>query len=169
MIFTAWKVSVFGVILLRIFPHSDWILNTERYEVSLRIQSECRKMRTRITPNMDTFYAVITIAYREHPNLLFLWRSRVFFHLFPHLHPYPFFALFPWLMVWLCQIKCVNLLTHYINNFFKIPPLHFPILPPPRFLWEKFEPPPPLFGRIKKTPTPNEVGIFQLCIYNGFE
>ena len=24
--FTAWKVSVFGVILVRIFPHLDWIL-----------------------------------------------------------------------------------------------------------------------------------------------
>ena len=31
-----WKVSVFGFILVHIFPHSDWI-------------------RTRITPNMDTF------------------------------------------------------------------------------------------------------------------
>ena len=34
-------------------------LNTERYSVSLRIQSECEKMRTRITPNTDTFYAAI--------------------------------------------------------------------------------------------------------------
>ena len=33
-------------------------LNTERYSVSLRIQSECGKIRTRITPNRDTFYAV---------------------------------------------------------------------------------------------------------------
>ena len=33
-------------------------INTERYSVSLRIQSECGKMRTRITPNTDTFYAV---------------------------------------------------------------------------------------------------------------
>ena len=33
-------------------------LNTERYRVSLRIQSECGKMRTRITPNTDTFHAV---------------------------------------------------------------------------------------------------------------
>ena len=32
-------------------------LNTERYSVSLRIQSECGKMRARITPNTDTFYA----------------------------------------------------------------------------------------------------------------
>ena len=34
-------------------------LNTERYFVSLSVQSECGKIRTRITPNADTFYAVI--------------------------------------------------------------------------------------------------------------
>ena len=34
-------------------------LNTESYLVSLRIQSECGKMRTRITPNTNNFYAVI--------------------------------------------------------------------------------------------------------------
>ena len=33
-------------------------LNTERYGVSLHIQSECRKMRTRVNPNTDTFQAV---------------------------------------------------------------------------------------------------------------
>ena len=33
-------------------------LNTERYEVSLLIQSEYGKMRTRTTPNTDTFQAV---------------------------------------------------------------------------------------------------------------
>ena len=33
-------------------------LNTERYEVSLRIQSKCGKMLIKITPNVDTFYAV---------------------------------------------------------------------------------------------------------------
>ena len=31
-------------------------LNTERFGVSVRIQSECGKIRTRITPNMDTFH-----------------------------------------------------------------------------------------------------------------
>ena len=40
----------FGIILVRIFPHSRL--------VSLRIQSESGKIRTRIAPNMDTFYAV---------------------------------------------------------------------------------------------------------------
>ena len=33
-------------------------LNTERYSVSLRSQSECGKMRTRITPKTETFHAV---------------------------------------------------------------------------------------------------------------
>ena len=33
-------------------------LNTERHSVSLCIQSECWKKRTRITPNTDTFHAV---------------------------------------------------------------------------------------------------------------
>ena len=36
-------------------------LNTERYSVSLRIQSECGKMQTRISPNTDSFHAVIAI------------------------------------------------------------------------------------------------------------
>ena len=36
-------------------------LNTERYRVSLRIQSKCGKILTRITKNKDTLYAVITV------------------------------------------------------------------------------------------------------------
>ena len=38
-------------------------LNTERKGVSLRIQSKCGKLRTRITPNTDSFYTVITSTY----------------------------------------------------------------------------------------------------------
>ena len=34
------------------------IRNKRLYGVSLRIQSECGKIRTRITPNMDTFRPV---------------------------------------------------------------------------------------------------------------
>ena len=37
-------------------------LNTERCSVSLRVRPECRKIRTRITPNKDTFYAVEDIC-----------------------------------------------------------------------------------------------------------
>ena len=33
-------------------------LSTERYRVSLRIQSECGKMRTRKSRNTDTFHKV---------------------------------------------------------------------------------------------------------------
>ena len=33
-------------------------LNAERYGVSIRIQSECGKIRTRIIPNTDTFHTV---------------------------------------------------------------------------------------------------------------
>ena len=56
--FAAWKLFVFGVILVRNFLHLDRIHEEIRYFVSLRIQSECGKIRTRITPNTDTFYAV---------------------------------------------------------------------------------------------------------------
>ena len=70
------RIGSFGVILVDIFPAFSRIrteygeilphfpafgLNTERYGVSLRIQSECRKMRTRTTPNTDTFYVVFMI------------------------------------------------------------------------------------------------------------
>ena len=40
--FTAWNVYVFGVLLVR-------------------IQSECGKIRTKKTPNTDTFHAVFMI------------------------------------------------------------------------------------------------------------
>ena len=41
-------------------PHFPALkLNTERYSVSLRIQSEYGKMLTRIIPNTETFYGVI--------------------------------------------------------------------------------------------------------------
>ena len=39
-------------------PHFH-ALGLMQYSASLRIQSECGKMRTRITPNTETFYAVI--------------------------------------------------------------------------------------------------------------
>ena len=40
-----------------VFP--PYGLNTERYRVSLRLQSECGKIRTRITPNRDTFQTIM--------------------------------------------------------------------------------------------------------------
>ena len=35
-------------------------LNTERYGISIRIQSKCGKMRARITPNADIFHRVLS-------------------------------------------------------------------------------------------------------------
>ena len=56
-------MSVFGVILVRIFSDSVRMReNTDQNnEVSIRIQSECWKIRIRITPNTDTFRAVYII------------------------------------------------------------------------------------------------------------
>ena len=49
---TAWKVSVLGVFFGPYFV--AFVLNTGRYSVFLRIQSECGKIRTRKTPSTDT-------------------------------------------------------------------------------------------------------------------
>ena len=38
-------------------------LNMERHEVSQRIQFECEKIRTRKSPIMDTFHAVLVVRY----------------------------------------------------------------------------------------------------------
>ena len=56
-------MSVFGVILIRIFLHSNWI--SLYLFVSLRIQSECGKIRTRITQNTSTFHAVSLIKRKK--------------------------------------------------------------------------------------------------------
>ena len=45
--YTTWKVSVFGVFPVRIPSHSVWIP---------RFQSKCENIRSRNTPNTDTFY-----------------------------------------------------------------------------------------------------------------
>ena len=51
-------------IRIRSFPSTYFpalVLNTERYGVSFRIQSECGKIRTRKPPNPDTFHIVLII------------------------------------------------------------------------------------------------------------
>ena len=56
------------------FPHSDWIRRDTKY-------LECGKMRTRITPNTDTFYEVGTLVfnqekYESHSCLWFLFPTK---------------------------------------------------------------------------------------------
>ena len=60
MITTAWQMCKYGVSVLY-FPAFG--LNTERYRVSLCIQSECAKIRTKIAPNTETFHAVRSLQF----------------------------------------------------------------------------------------------------------
>ena len=53
--YTVWTVSVFGVFLVRLFG----IFLVRIYIADLCIHSDCGKILTRKTPNMDTFYAVL--------------------------------------------------------------------------------------------------------------
>ena len=46
-------------------------LNTEKYSVSLRIQSECGKIWSRKTPNTNIFHAVQVLIEAE-KNVMFL-------------------------------------------------------------------------------------------------
>ena len=61
LVFTAWKVPYSKLFCIFRSLFSVFGLNTERYSVSPRIHSECGKIRTRITTNTNTPYAVITV------------------------------------------------------------------------------------------------------------
>ena len=63
-VFRYQELSIHYVKSVRIHSYSGpyfpaFGLNMDRYRLSLRIQSECGKIRTIITPNVDTFYAVV--------------------------------------------------------------------------------------------------------------
>ena len=64
---TVWKVSKYGVFSGPYFPAFG--MNTEKYGVSLCIQSKCRKIRTRKTPNTDIFQAVELVWPKEQHHL----------------------------------------------------------------------------------------------------
>ena len=66
-------MSVFGVFLVRIFLHSDWIRRDTSY---LRIQSECGKISTKETPNKNTFHAE-TVSHSVPLHVVFLLHSMV--------------------------------------------------------------------------------------------
>ena len=54
------KSVVFGVFLVRIFQHSDWIRRDTEYQ--------CGKIRTGITLNTDTFYTVLMLGWSSNAN-----------------------------------------------------------------------------------------------------
>ena len=63
---TAWKMVCIWSFSGTIFPAFG--VKTEIYSLNLRIQSECRKIRTRRTLNMSTFYIEHSFS---------LWRVRI--------------------------------------------------------------------------------------------
>ena len=67
---TAWNVSKYRVFSGPYFP-AFW-LNSERYEVSLRIQCECGKMRTRKTSVFGHFSRSVPIS-TEHLWNCYSW------------------------------------------------------------------------------------------------
>ena len=71
-------------------------LNTDRYSIYLRIQSECGKMRTIVTWNTDIFYAVCTSMFCLciHVNTQFPIKFHCFIpNTFFHLMLLPFFTI----------------------------------------------------------------------------
>ena len=79
---TAWKVSVFGVFLVRILLHLDWIRGDTEYRSVF--SPNCGKIRTRKTPNTDTFHAVTTLKV----DLLVFLGKQVFLLSCPYLEIY---------------------------------------------------------------------------------
>ena len=75
-------MSVFGVILVRISPYSDWIRRDTPYHSAYAGKYKCGKIRTRITPNKDTFHVayVIRTQYKMHKhslttNMLYIFKK----------------------------------------------------------------------------------------------
>ena len=79
--FHAQKVSVFGVILVRIFPAFS-LIRTEYGEIlrispySVQMLENAGEIRTRITPNTDTFYPVFDTHWKHQQSKDFLTLSR---------------------------------------------------------------------------------------------
>ena len=59
---TAWKVLIFGVFLVHILPHSDWVLR-DSCHLSVFFRNDQIRVRIRKTPNADTFRAVCVLTF----------------------------------------------------------------------------------------------------------
>ena len=92
-------MSVFGVILFRIFPYSNWKC----------IQSECREMRTRITPNKDNFSRSERVPFFQRTARLYGLLS---FSLTNHF----IISTFPWFSI--IKISCSNEFNHISREFY---------------------------------------------------
>ena len=91
-LFTGWKVSVFGVILVRIFPHSDWIRwDTPYLSVFSPNEGKCRPEQLRIrtlftqcatNPYKEDILRIALFARNFDPSIISLFLTNV-----PPLHP----------------------------------------------------------------------------------
>ena len=108
--------SLFEIIVVRIFPHLNWIrrdtkylfeLNKERHEVSLPIQYDCGKKRTRTTPNTDTFYAKnsVVVNYFSKKIIVDIWQG---LNMEPNISSRP-------------EVFFEHVITYWaVNNFFDV-------------------------------------------------
>ena len=109
-------MSIFGVILVRIFPTFShiWIEYGEIRSISpyaVRMRLNAGKMRTRIAPNTDTFYAVFYffVAF----TVLVVFKTLGCF--------FPIFK-FDWYVCWFFVFSCIQFwyLLHAIKTNFTI-------------------------------------------------
>ena len=112
-------------------------LNTDRYTVSLRIQSKYGNMWTRLSPNIDTIYAVSSLAVRK---LEYNDQKNPIFCVFLFLHTYiriwvlaPFHVIFMpnqllyFMDHFIVLILCLIVFTHIhvpFGNFSRIYPIY---------------------------------------------
>ena len=84
-------------------------LNVERYSVSLRIQSECGKIRTRKNRNIDTFHAVFrTLFARKCSDKKDVWWGR----------KYPFGYIWAIFLRFYCLVSKRILWRNLTENYF---------------------------------------------------
>ena len=61
--FTAWKKSVFGVFLVRIFPSSDWIWRDKEYEIiETTLKWRCSKLKNRCINVVQRCFNVVSTS-----------------------------------------------------------------------------------------------------------
>ena len=62
-LYSVWKVFVFGVFLVRIFPHSDWVRKDTPYLCVSAYLGQMRENATTKILNICTFYIVMTFVH----------------------------------------------------------------------------------------------------------
>ena len=64
--YTAWKVTVFGVILVLVFPHSDWIFRVSPYSVRMRENMDRDDSEYEHFLCSDTYFSIICFYRKDY-------------------------------------------------------------------------------------------------------